>query len=318
MNDPPTTNAKSEAHARPRRLWPWIVGLIVLGLCAVGIPAWRKVHQVQQLCEFADHSPGGHFEIAYNHPPWADHIVSRSTFLPWSDGIRSYSVPKTPITQDLFDALLQQRSLRSVRVDISDCSPESISDLGRLTRLEIVQLIGNDEPIPLEWTKQLFRLEALTFHNIPISPDDWPMLMSLPHMSGFSWSESHTYVSDFSGAPYLIITKNHLIRADAEALAGVKGLKFLELTYTEADPEFWDTISKLPDLYALRLTSDTPGKTKLSPDELEALKKISSLKTLGLINHVDLEDRSKASPAWQKFFDERPDVTVDQSPDQRL
>jgi len=311
MNDPPTTNAKSEAHARPRRLWPWIVGLIVLGLCAVGIPAWRKVHQVQQLCEFADHSPGGHFEIAYNHPPWADHIVSRSTFLPWSDGIRSYSVPKTPITQDLFDALLQQRSLRSVRVDISDCSPESISDLGRLTRLEIVQLIGNDEPIPLEWTKQLFRLETLRFHNIPISPDDWPMLMSLPHITWMTWADTHTNLGDLATAPYLVIGKDHLTRADAEALVATRGLT-VDLTYGSADPKFWEVFGHMADLRDLKLALSAGGRFELSQTELEAIENISSLKILRLVDHVGLQEQANVSPAWRNFLDHRPDVTIQQ------
>lgn len=312
MNDSPNVDTNEVPSRNSRRLWPWVLGVVVLGLCAFGASTWQKYHHLRQLREFAENSFGGRCEIEYNHPPWADHIVSPRTYLPWCDGISSYSALDTPLSDKLFGILLQQRTLRSLEINISECSPESIAELGRLKRLESVDLTGNGQEIPLEWAQGLVWLDKLTFHNILVPPKEWPRLLSLSHVSGMNWSKDYTHVSDFASTPYLMIKKDHLTLSDADALAAVKGLGALELTYIEADPEFWERLGLLPSLVFLQLTKTGSAEFELSQIELEALIDIATLESLRLVDHVDLSALESASPAWQKFATQRPDVKVNQ------
>lgn len=310
MNGPPTTDTHRTDSPRSHRLRLRAAKFIVLGLCAIAIPVWQQCRQIWQLQEFADRSGYGKVDIDYHHPEWMNFIVSSKTYVPLFDELKGYSVPYSPLPAKLLSVLTRRDTLQAVNIDVSECSPQAISELKRLNQLRSLELHGNHEPIPLEWTRELPELKLLIVHEVPVSADEWSMLISLPNMNNLSLKNSYTYVSGFTEGLFLNLTKKRLTSSDAENIATIQGLNYLQLTYMEAEPRFWESLGKLSNLQTLSLFKIASEGFELSQTELKALEEIPSLKTLQLLEHSDLNETENVSEAWQRFRTQRPDISI--------
>lgn len=252
-----TTGSSPEASNKPHPIMRCMGVAVLLSLIAIGVAIWWPGHQAYQLVEHAEQN-GGQVKIAYNHPLWMHDIVGRKTYLPWYDDVYYY---RAPVDDETLTSLARLRGLQDVELEISECSPESLSHLESYSSLEAAHLTGTQDLDSFEWVRNCPKLKSLSFTDIPVPPAEWPKLLALPNFSTLQISDNRITFSDGFETELQIThssTPTHLGPAEAEAINATAGLQTLALNLNTSNTAFWQSLAQNQTLTEIKISGPVP------------------------------------------------------------
>lgn len=254
-----------DSHQKARPLWPWVVTAVVVLLAAGAFSFWWPMHRSKKVIA-AIRSRRCLFDFETDRPRWAS-FLSEETFHPWFDRVNEIEIYGESVDDAFVKDILVFSELKTLRLNVSEVSPDCIRSIGELEKLESLILEGDGSTIPLDWIVRLKTLDYLHLTHMSVAEDDWQKV-----------TEAELSISD------LWFEQFDLGEMEGEACASLTSLSELVIIDCEASQKFWEALSKNQSIKYLHL-----GDLVIDELSMQALCRLSSLAFFKIWQNVDLD-----------------------------
>ncbi len=257
------------ALQKPRALWPWVLGTVVLLLGTLVFLFWWPMHRAGRFLALVDSDPEGVADVISEHPAWFEWIFGDEVFHPWFGRVESVSAGAAIVDDHFIRELAQFPELETIDLDVSRVSNAAMEEVIRLPSLEgaSFQVIGSSNR--LDWLAHATMDMRLLIKRRELTAADWQALsncrasVDLILIACDLGDEGAMRLPERTVGVYL--ENCYLPRAFGGTLSRLSSLKQIACDACRTEPGFWRLLGDSSAsfglyLFNVSLTDETVGE----------------------------------------------------------